>query len=113
MHEVSICQHLLGLLHQEARRHGVSRIVRLRLEIGRLSCLEPEALRFAFAAMTSGTIAEAAELQIDQPPVRATCQDCGAAVAVEERFESCGSCGGDRLELHGGAEMRLLEMEAA
>jgi hydrogenase nickel incorporation protein HypA/HybF len=113
MHEASICEHLLALLDQEARRHGVSRIVRLRLEIGRLSCLEPEALRFAFAVMAPGTIAEAAELQIDQPPVRATCQDCGASVAVDGRFGPCGSCGGDRLEMHGGAEMRLLEMEAA
>ena len=112
MHEVSICEHLLALLDQEARRHSVSRIVRLRLEIGRLSCLEPEALRFAFAAMAPGTIAEAAELQIDQPPVRATCQDCGAAVAVDERFGPCSLCGSDRLKMHGGAEMRLLEMEA-
>ena len=113
MHEVSICQHLFDLLDREAKRHGVNRIVRLRLEIGRLSCLEPEALRFAFAAMAPGTIVEAAELQIDQPPIRATCQDCGATVLVDMRFGSCATCGGVRLELHEGAEMRLVEMEAA
>jgi hydrogenase nickel incorporation protein HypA/HybF len=113
MHEVSICQHLLDLLDREAKQNKVTRIVRVRLEVGRLSCLEPEALRFAFAAMAPGTIAESAELQIDQPPIRATCQDCGATVVVDMRFGSCAACGGVRLELHGGAEMRLLEMEAA
>ena len=113
MHEMSICQHLFDLLDQEAKRHGVSRIVRLRLEINRLSCLEPEALRFAFAAMAPGTIAESAELQIDQPPIRAMCQDCGTTVVVDMRFGSCAACGGVRLDLHGGAEMRLVEMEAA
>jgi hydrogenase nickel incorporation protein HypA/HybF len=113
MHEVSICQHLLALLSQEARQHGVNKIIRLRLEIGRLSCLDPEALRFAFNAMAPGTIAEAAELQIDQPPVRATCKDCGAAVELDSRFEPCPSCGGARLEFQSGEELRLLEMEAA
>ena len=113
MHEVSICEYLLALVDQEAKRHKVSRIMRLRVEIGRLSCLEPEALRFAFDAMAPGTIAEAAEFQIDQPPVTATCQDCGAVVAMNTRFGTCASCGGVRLKMHGGAEMRLLEMEAA
>ena len=112
MHEVSICQHLLALLEQEAKRHGVNKIIRLRVEIGRLSCLEPEALRFAFDTMAPGTIAEAAELQIDQPPIRATCKDCGVTVQLETRFGPCTSCGSARLEVHRGDEMRLLEMEA-
>lgn len=113
MHELSICQNLFALLDREARQHGVSKVIRVRLAIGRLSCLDPDALRFAFDAMASGTIAEAAELQIDQPPIHATCKDCGSAIELLSRFEPCGSCGGTSLELEGGEEMRLLEMEAA
>jgi hydrogenase nickel incorporation protein HypA/HybF len=112
MHEVSICEHLLALLKQEAERHGVKKIIRLRVEIGRLCCLEPEALRFAFEVMAPGTIAEAAALQIDQPPIRATCKDCGATVEPETRLGPCTSCGSARLEVHRGDELRLLEMEA-
>ena len=112
MHELSICEHLLALVEQEARRHGVTRIIRLRVEIGRLSCLEPEALRFAFDAMAPGTIAEAAKLQIDQPPIRATCKDCGTSIELESRFAPCTLCGSARLEVHRGEEMRFLEMEA-
>ena len=112
MHEVSICEHLLALLEQEARRHSVKKIIRVRLEIGRLSCLEPDALRFAFDAMIPGTIAEAAKLQIDRPPIRATCKDCGAAVEIGTRFGPCTSCGSAQLDVQRGVEMRLLEMEA-
>ena len=112
MHEVSICQHLLALLEQEAKRHGVKKIVRVRVEIGRLSCLEPEALRFAFDAMAPGAIAGTARLQVDQPPAHATCKDCGAPVELDSRFGPCTSCGSTRLEVHRGEEMRLLEMEA-
>jgi hydrogenase nickel incorporation protein HypA/HybF len=112
MHEVSICEHLFALLEQEAARHGVKRIIRLRVEIGRLFCLEPEALRFAFDTMVPGTIAEAAELQIDQPPIRATCKDCGTGIELESRFAPCTRCGSARLEFYRGQEMRLLEMEA-
>ncbi len=113
MHEVSICERLLALLTREAGQHGVKKIVRLRLEIGRLSCLDPDALRFAFEAMAPGTIAETAELQIDQPPVHATCKDCGTVVDLDSRLEPCACCGSARLAFHGGEEMRLLEMEAA
>jgi len=113
MHEVSICEHLLLLLAQEAKRHEVKKIVRVRVEIGRLSCLDPEALRFAFDAMAPGTVAEAAELQIDQPLVRASCEECGADVELNSRFDPCTSCSGTRLKLHSGQDMRLLEMEAA
>ena len=113
MHELSICEHLLDILRQEAARHGVNKITRLRLEIGRLSCLEPDALRFAFDTMALGTIAEAAELQIDRPPIGATCKGCGAAVELDSRLGACPSCGDTRLEIHGGGEMRLVEMEAA
>lgn len=113
MHEVSICESLLALVAREAEQHGVSKIIRLRLEIGPLSCLDPDALRFAFDAMAPGTIAEAAELHIDRPPARATCRDCGAEVELHSRFGPCPSCGSARLELHSGDEMRLLEMEAA
>lgn len=113
MHELSICRDLFALLDREAQRHGVNKIVRLRLAIGRLSCLDPDALRFAFAAMAPGTIAEAAELQIDQPPIRATCKNCGSAIELFSRFESCSACVATQLELDGGEEMRLIEMEAA
>ena len=113
MHELSICEHLLNLLGQEARRHGVKKVLRLRLEIGRLSCLEPDALRFAFDIMARGTIAEAAQLTIHRPPICATCKDCGTAVALDSRLDACPHCTGTRLETHGGEEMRLLEMEAA
>ncbi|HMK78634.1 MAG TPA: hydrogenase maturation nickel metallochaperone HypA [Xanthobacteraceae bacterium] len=113
MHEVSICGNLLALLDREAKRHGVERIVRVRLEIGRLSCLEPEALRFAFDAMRPGTIAEAAVLQIDQPPIRAACEDCGGTALLGARLDRCPSCGGGRLRFETGDEMRLIEMEAA
>lgn len=113
MHELSICESLLALLAQEAGRHSVKRITRVRVEIGCLSCVDPQALRFAFDALAPGTIAEAAELQIDGPPVRATCKDCAAVAKINSRLEPCPSCGGTLLELHGGDEMRLLEMEAA
>ena len=113
MHELSVCEHLLNLLDQEAARHGVNKITRVRLEISRLSCLEPNALRFAFDTMAVGTIAETAELQIDRPLIGATCKGCGAAVKLDSRLDACPSCDSTRLEIRGGEEMRLLEMEAA
>lgn len=111
MHELTICEALLGQIEQQHAARKFSRVCRVRLEIGRFSCLDPEALRYAFDIMNRGTFAEGAELQIDRPPGRATCLDCGAEVEVQSRLDHCPSCKGGRLQPAGGESMRFIEME--
>ncbi|EJW09924.1 [NiFe] hydrogenase nickel incorporation protein HypA [Rhodovulum sp. PH10] len=111
MHELTICANLIELLDGERRRRGFRTVKRLRLEIGRFSCLDPEALRFAFEISSRDTFLHAAALEIERPPGRATCLDCGAAVEVESRLDACPHCGGVRLDPTGGDRMRLIEME--
>ncbi|MBK5958600.1 hydrogenase maturation nickel metallochaperone HypA [Rhodoplanes elegans] len=111
MHELTICDSLIGMLAEERRRRGFRTVTRLRIEIGTLSCLDPEALRFAFDVSTRETFLHGTVLEIDRPPGRATCLDCGADVAVSSRLDACPHCGGVRLDPHGGDQLRLIEME--
>lgn len=111
MHELTICDELLRLLDRERRQRGFAKVMRLRLEIGQLSCLDPEALRFAFGIVTRETFLADAELEIERPPGRAKCPDCGAEVAVTSHLDPCPACGGMRLDVSGGDQMRLIEME--
>jgi len=113
VHELTICQSLFALLRQEQAARRFSRLTRVRLEIGQFSALDPEALRYAFAVLCRGTFAEGATLEIDQPPGRATCLDCGADVTLESRLTDCPSCGGDRLRPTGGDQLQLVEMEVS
>jgi len=111
MHELSICEGLLGILEDVARREGVTRICRIRLRFGALAYVEPQALEFAFEAVTRGTVAEGAELTFEIQPAEAHCEDCGHDFAVERRAVPCPQCGSNRLAIHGGTEMRVMALE--
>ena len=74
-----------------------------------LSAVEPEAMRFCFDAVMRGTLAEGAELQIIETPGAGRCIDCGATIAMQERYGLCPSCGG-RMQITGGNSMRVKDM---
>jgi hydrogenase nickel incorporation protein HypA/HybF len=111
MHELTLCAELLSTLEAAARTHGFSAVRRVRLEIGRFACVEPEALRFGFEALSRGGLADGAALEILRPPGRAECLDCGRMVTVERRLDPCPLCGGLALAPEGGDEMRIRDLE--
>ncbi len=111
MHEMTLCMEIVRLIEEQARAQTFHRVRRIRLEVGALAGIEVEALRFGFAATACGTPAEGAALDIEQPPGRACCLDCNATMEVRDREEPCPCCGGWRLRVSGGTEMRVLELE--
>ncbi|TBW40334.1 hydrogenase maturation nickel metallochaperone HypA [Siculibacillus lacustris] len=113
MHELTLCDSLIEILAQERATRRFASVRRLRLEIGRFGCIDPEALAYAFDVSTRGTFLDGALLEIERPAGRAHCLDCGADVEVETRLDACPACGGERLSPTGGDEMRLIEMEVA
>ncbi|MGQ9371035.1 hydrogenase maturation nickel metallochaperone HypA [Azospirillum sp. ST 5-10] len=113
MHELTICQALLDRIAEERAARAFHRVVRVRVEVGRFGCLEPDSLRFAFDVISRDTFMQGAVLEIDEPPGRAVCLDCGAAVEVDSRLAACPVCQGLRLDPTGGDSLRFIEMEVA
>lgn len=113
MHEVALCEHLLGLLEDAAQRHTFQRVKRIRLAIGQFACVDPDALRFAFDVVRRNTLAEQAEVEIDQPLGLVWCGDCACEVAVPTRLAPCPVCGGLALSPRGGDDLKLVELEVA
>lgn len=111
MHELTICQALIEQIARQRDTRGFNRVCRVRLEIGRFSCLDPEALRYAFDIIGRETFMENAVLEIQQPPGMATCLECGAEVEIQSRLDNCPQCGASRLAPKGGDTMRFVEME--
>jgi hydrogenase nickel incorporation protein HypA/HybF len=110
MHEMSIAEGVLGIVEDSARREGFRQVKEVRLEIGRLAAVEVEALRFCFDAVVRGSVAEGAVLAIDETPGTAWCFGCCATVALAMRGEPCPRCGGGRLQVNGGTEMRVKDL---
>lgn len=111
MHELSLSQGMVGIIEGQAAIHDFSRVFKVRLEIGVLSCVEPEALTFCFDTVTRGTLAEGARLEILTVPGRAWCRDCDVAVPIGRRVEPCPQCGGYRLQIQAGDEIRIKDLE--
>lgn len=111
MHEMSLTESVIGIVEEEARRQNVTRVRAVVLEIGALACAEPAAMRFCFDAVSRGTPAEGARLDIVRVPGAGWCFDCERTVALAERFAPCPACGRSRVRMTGGDEMRVLELE--
>jgi len=111
MHEVSLATALINLVHEQATAARARHVTRLVIEIGALSHVDPHALRFAVDAAALGSVAEGAALEIEEPQGVAYCLDCEASVPIAARGEPCPRCGGAKLLVQGGDEMRLKEME--
>ncbi len=110
---MSLCEGIREVIEDQARVHDVSRVTRVRVEIGRFSGVEKPALAFAFDVVMRGSVAEGAALEMLDVPGKAMCFDCGEEVEIEDRLDPCPNCGGGRLMPTGGDEMRIKDLEAA
>jgi len=113
MHEMSLMQSVVSILEEEAARQNFTQVKAVWLEIGKLSHVEPEALRFCFDVVVKDTVADGARLEIVEIPGQAWCMNCSKPVEVAERFDACPYCGGYQLQMTGGDEMRIKELEVA
>jgi len=111
MHEMSLCESIIDTVDQQASLHGYQQVVAIHLEIGSLSCVETEAMHFAFAAVASGTIADGAVLYIHLLTATAWCQSCALEVMITERYDACPECGFYPLDIQQGDTMRIKDIE--
>jgi len=111
MHEMALCRGVVQILEEQAKAQAYSRVKIVWLEIGPLATVEPEALRFCFDAATRGTLAENSKLEIITTAASAWCFSCGEIVTISERHGVCPNCGSYQVQVTGGDELRIKELE--
>ncbi len=111
MHEMSLAEGVLQVIEDAARKDQFQKVATVWLEIGQLSGVEPEAMRFCFDAVTRDSVAEGAQLEIIATPGQGWCMACAKTVPMSEVFGECPECGGFQLQVTGGTEMRIKELE--
>jgi hydrogenase nickel incorporation protein HypA/HybF len=109
MHELSIAN---GIVEMCAECAGDARVIRVRLEIGRLSAVLPDAVRFCFDVCARNTVVEGAELEIIETQGLALCRDCNHEVPMAALVGRC-TCGSANLRVIAGEELRIKDMELA
>lgn len=111
MHEMGIVASILETAVEAAEDAGGTKITEIRISVGDLTEIVDFALQFSFEAMTPGTIAEGATLQVTHLPARSRCGQCGTEYE-HGRFEViCPDCGSLLAELIQGRELRIDNIE--
>lgn len=114
MHELSIAVSLLDRIEELARTHGTGPVERVRLRVGALAGVVPEALRFSFEVAREGTVAAGADLVVEEVPARARCVPCGADYPLGSPPSLlCPRCDGADVELLAGRELEIVAVEFA
>jgi hydrogenase nickel incorporation protein HypA/HybF len=109
VHELSITE---AVVDQITERMNGAKVVRVRLEIGRLSGVVPDALRFCFDLVVAGTTVEGATLEIVEQSGRARCRRCEAEFELNDLLGFC-PCGSPEWQVLTGEELHIKEVEVA
>ena len=107
MHEIGIVQEVLSIIFSEVRQEKITKVV---LQIGKLSAVMPDAVRFGFELCSEGTRAEGARLEIIETPGLAWCAACEKEFQTDVFFGAC-VCGNPQLEWKSGDELKIREVE--
>lgn len=93
MHELTLCHQTHELIIREAKLQNAKQITAVWIEIGALSCIEPEAMRFCFDLVCQGSIAKNCQLHLEQKQVTVWCNKCQKLIQLKNVFIAvCSEC---------------------
>jgi hydrogenase nickel incorporation protein HypA/HybF len=107
VHELSITQSVVDAVAEHA---AGARVVAVRMSVGQLSGVVPDAMRFCFELITEGTQLQGARLDIDQPSGVAHCESCGRDFQLTDLVLLC-PCGSADVAVLAGKELRITSVE--
>ena len=107
MHELAIAESVVATVLERTPGRVVS-VVRLR--VGRLSGVVPDALTFCFELATAGTTLQGTALEIEVQPGRATCRTCSEEFSLDDPILLC-PCGSADVAVTSGRELQIVSME--
>jgi hydrogenase nickel incorporation protein HypA/HybF len=114
MHEMSIAQSLVDLVAEQLAPTPEVLVRAVRVRIGELSGVIPEALQSAWPAASRRTIAAGAALRIEPQAVTLWCETCrDERPARSVQSLRCASCGTPSNDVRRGREMELLALEVS
>jgi hydrogenase nickel incorporation protein HypA/HybF len=111
MHEQSIVESLLTLALKNAEKADARKIVSLRLVVGDYTGVVEDAVDFYFAFLSKDTIAAGAKIYYSHVHGQLRCRDCDILFPLQQYDCHCPNCAGSRVEIVGGRELYIENME--
>ncbi len=93
MHEFSICQRIMDEVIRNKDVHLFKSVKSVRISLSSQSCIDEEALQFAFEICKKNSCAEDATLVIETIPTEIYCSKCKTTQYIQSPFGCCPNCG--------------------
>lgn len=107
MHEMSIALSIVEAADSAARRENALRVSVVSLLIGRLAGIERSSLEFCFPLAAKGSLAEGAELQIEERDGHGACLECKERFPIDRLYAECPRCRSLRVDVVSGREFLI------
>lgn len=128
MHEMALCERIVGMIAREARDRGLANVLRARLRVGKMEAFEVTQLEVCLKGMPEKALLARTTYEIDEAPVTLECASCGVR-QVDDRFDdtafahriahapefyrapACPKCGGSNSKIVDGKGIEVIEIE--
>jgi len=124
MHELSLAVSIIETVLNVAKENNVKKILEINLEIGDLTAVNEDRLRFTLEIASKDTIAENAKINIKKKPGQIVCMKCGYKGVLRPLEDNtpfmqlltalkCPKCGSTLTEIIGGRELGVTNIVAS
>ena len=111
MHEQSIVESVLALALKSAEKAEARKILSIDLVVGDYTGVVEDAVNFYFGFLSRDTLAAGAKINYTHVPGQLRCRDCDLLFPLQNRDYRCPKCDGRRVEIVGGRELYIENME--
>jgi len=107
VHELAITE---GIVDAVTERLPGATVTCVRLEIGAMSGVVADSVRFCFDLVTEGTSLQGARLEINQLAARCHCRICGSDFEPDGPIALC-PCGSAEITVLAGQDLKIISVQ--
>lgn len=112
MHELGIVFYIIKDVKKVAEENGVSRVLKVVMNIGEVSTVVPHLLTDCWDwAVKKEAVLEGCKLEINTIPAVSYCEDCRTEFETVKNGKTCPHCNGGNTWLLRGNEVEIKEIE--
>ncbi len=120
MHELTMAENAIEIIIKNARMHGIEKIEKVCITIGRLTFIEKNQITFWLKELSKGTIMQSCEIEIEESEGMISCMECdyeGPLAKLEEYSYhvfapsfSCPACKSGKIKIIKGLEFEITKI---
>ncbi len=111
MHELALAYNIVTIVSDYAKNEKALSVNKIDLQVGKISGVEVDALKFSLELAIKGTQMENAFININYVQGKAKCRDCLEVFEIEDLLTPCPICHTFNSEILEGKELSIISIE--